>query len=205
VSRVIAGAVVAEDLADLGGVELEVDDQVAGEGVAEVVEAEGWLSVWVEACFGGGAGEAAAFDVAVAEWCAEAGGEDVVAGAGVGAREFVFFEEVGELGEEGDVTGGGGGVQADAFGSFVLARARELVAVADVDEPVVEVDVLPGEAEQFGEAHAGVEGRGDERPVGVQGVVEEFPDLVVAEHALFSFVGAGAFAFVQAPEGVVVD
>jgi hypothetical protein len=33
---------VAEDAADLGYVEPEVDDQVAGEGVAQVVEAKRW-------------------------------------------------------------------------------------------------------------------------------------------------------------------
>jgi hypothetical protein len=33
-----AGAGVAEDAADVGDVEFEVDDEVAGEGVAEVVD-----------------------------------------------------------------------------------------------------------------------------------------------------------------------
>ena len=35
-----AGAGVAEDAADLGDVEADVDDQVAGEGVAQVVETQ---------------------------------------------------------------------------------------------------------------------------------------------------------------------
>ena len=41
---------VAEDPADLGRVEPEVDDQVAGEGVAQVVEAERRPAVVVQPC-----------------------------------------------------------------------------------------------------------------------------------------------------------
>jgi hypothetical protein len=45
---------VAEDAADLGDVEADVDDQVAGEGVAQVVEAQAPLAL-VKAGLGGGA------------------------------------------------------------------------------------------------------------------------------------------------------
>ena len=74
-----AGAGVAEDAADLGDVEFEVDDEVACEGVSEVVDAEAWLVGGVELGVVGGASEAAAFDVSIAEWCAGGGREDVVA------------------------------------------------------------------------------------------------------------------------------
>jgi hypothetical protein len=57
-----AGA--AEDAADLGGVEPEVDDQVAGEGVAQVVEAQRRPAVLVQAGELCGASGRAAADVA---------------------------------------------------------------------------------------------------------------------------------------------
>jgi len=65
---------VAKDAADLRDVEPEVDDQVAGEGVAQIVKAHR-----LEAGRRGGALERAALDVAMAERHAVAGGEDVIA------------------------------------------------------------------------------------------------------------------------------
>ena len=50
-----AGAGVAEDAADLDDVEADVDDQMAGEGVTEIVEAHPSAGP-VEPCAGGGAG-----------------------------------------------------------------------------------------------------------------------------------------------------
>ena len=47
-----ARARVAEDAADLGYVESDVDDQVAGEGVAEIVEAHPPFRP-IESCIGG--------------------------------------------------------------------------------------------------------------------------------------------------------
>ena len=47
--------------------------------------------------------------------------------------------------------------------TFVVAGAGELVA--DVNQALVEVDVVPGESEEFGVAHAGVEGGGEEAVV----------------------------------------
>jgi hypothetical protein len=61
-----AGARVAEDRADLGDVEPQVDDQVACERISQVVETEPWLSLLVQAGPLGGAGERAPLDVAVA-------------------------------------------------------------------------------------------------------------------------------------------
>src|SRR5207237_9149164 len=66
-------------------------------------------------------------------------------------------------------------------------------------------DVVPGEAEQFGEAHAGVEGGGEEGAVAGKGGVEEACDLVVVEHALLAAVDAGSFVLFEAAEGVVGD
>jgi len=53
-----AGAGVAEDAADLGDVEADVDDQVAGERVAEVVETESAIAASGEAAVVDGAGAA---------------------------------------------------------------------------------------------------------------------------------------------------
>jgi hypothetical protein len=57
-----AGASVAEDAADLDDVEADVDDEVAGEGMAQVVKAHP-APVLVEAGAGGGAAEHALGDV----------------------------------------------------------------------------------------------------------------------------------------------
>ena len=57
---------VAEQAADLGDIESEVDDQVAGEGVAHVVEAKRRPAVVVQPGELGGAPEAASADIAVA-------------------------------------------------------------------------------------------------------------------------------------------
>jgi hypothetical protein len=58
---------VAEDAADLGNVELQVDDQVAGERVPQVVDAERRLALQVQAGVLRGAPEATSLDVAIAE------------------------------------------------------------------------------------------------------------------------------------------
>jgi len=55
---------VAEDAADLYDVEADVDDQVAGEGVAEIVEADAPAGP-VEPCAGGGAAKHPLGDVVV--------------------------------------------------------------------------------------------------------------------------------------------
>ena len=73
-----AGAGVAEDAADVGDVEFEVDDEVAGEGVAEVVDAQAGLVGWVEAGVVGGACEAAPFGIPRRQWRPARAREDVV-------------------------------------------------------------------------------------------------------------------------------
>jgi hypothetical protein len=74
-----AGAGVAEDAADLGDIEPQVDDQVAGEGVAQIVEAQRRRALAVDPGSLGGAGECASLDVSMSERGAAAGREDVVA------------------------------------------------------------------------------------------------------------------------------
>lgn len=106
-------------------------------------------------------------------------------------------------GEERDVAGGRLGLEADPPRWLVCSRARELVA--DVDEAILEVDVAPGEPEQFGEAQAGVEGGGEEGAVAGEAGVEEAADLVVVEHALLAAVDARSFVLFEAAERVVGD
>lgn len=72
------GAGVAEDAADLGDIELEVDDQVAGERVAEVVEAKAPPVAAVERGRVSSSLEAATADVALAVRRAVRGREDPV-------------------------------------------------------------------------------------------------------------------------------
>jgi hypothetical protein len=74
-----AGAGVAEDAADLGDIEPQVDDQVAGEGVAQIVEAQRRRALAVDPGSLGGAGECASLDVAMSERGAAPAREDVVA------------------------------------------------------------------------------------------------------------------------------
>jgi hypothetical protein len=92
-----AGAGVAEDGADLGDVESDVDDQVAGEGVAQVVEAQAPI-VAIEIRVDGGAAQDALGDVVVQERCAVRGREDVIGAAGKARAVFVLPENRGELG-----------------------------------------------------------------------------------------------------------
>jgi hypothetical protein len=83
---------VAEDAADVGDVEFEVDDEVACVGVAEVVDTQRRLVRNVESGLLCCCSEASAFGVAVVDRCARRGGEDVVAVCAVSAGEFVFGE-----------------------------------------------------------------------------------------------------------------
>jgi hypothetical protein len=72
--------------------------------------------------------------------------------------------------QQGNVACGGSGLQEDAAWWPLTGWAGE--SVADADGLGVEVDVLPGEAEQFGEAHAGVERGSEYRTVARQAVLE---------------------------------
>jgi len=111
-----AGAGVAEDAADLGDVEADVDDQVAGERVAEVVETESAIAASGEAAVVDGAGEGESGGVSVQERAAGAGREYVVGRVCVAGVAFVLAEDGGELGEEGDLAYGGACLGGDAAG-----------------------------------------------------------------------------------------
>jgi hypothetical protein len=53
----------------------------------------------------------------------------------------------------------------------------------------LEVNLGPGEGEQFGEAHAGIESGRQQRPVAREAGTEEFCDLCLAEDALRAWSG----------------
>lgn len=86
-----ARAGVAEDAGDLNDVEADVDDQVAGERVAEIVEAHP-PPVMVGAGPGGGATEDTLGDVVVQKRRADAGCEHEVGGASEARVALVLFD-----------------------------------------------------------------------------------------------------------------
>lgn len=96
------GAGVAEDAADLDDVEVDVDDQVAGEGVAQVVEAHPPV-VAIEPGVGSRSAEHALGDVVVEKRGAVCGCEYVIGSAPEAGAALVLAEDGGELGEEGNL------------------------------------------------------------------------------------------------------
>jgi hypothetical protein len=109
-------ACMAEDAADLADVEAQVDDEVAGEGVPEVVEAKRRLAASVEAGAFDRVGEGGTGDVSLPERCAQPCCKDVVVIAReVGAASFPG-EDGGELRGERDVADGGARLGCDAPG-----------------------------------------------------------------------------------------
>jgi hypothetical protein len=146
---------VAEDAADLGYVEPEVDDQVGGEDVAQVVEAKRRPHVVVQPGKLGGARQDAPADVAVAVGSATGGREHPVLASREPAALPVCAKQAGELDDERDVADRGGGLRRDPPGWAAAVGARELRA--HVDHAGGEVDVVPDEAEHLRDAQAGRE------------------------------------------------
>jgi hypothetical protein len=92
-----ARARVTKDVADLDDVEADVDDQMAREGVAQVVEAHA-PSLDIESGVDGGASEHPLGDVVVQERRAVRGREHVVRFGSEAGVSFVLLENRGELG-----------------------------------------------------------------------------------------------------------
>jgi hypothetical protein len=87
---------------------------------------------------------------------------------------------------------------SDGLDHALQTQAERTRSTRSVDEAFGEVDVVPGEAEEVGEAEAGVEGGGEEGAVAGEGGVEQARDLVVVEDALLAAVDAGAFVLFEA-------
>jgi hypothetical protein len=173
---------VAEDAADLGYVESEVDDQVAGEGVAQVVEAKWRPAVVVEPGELCGAPERAPADIAMAVGRPAGGRGHPVRAAREPAPLPVCAKQAGELRDERNVTQRGRGLRRDAPGGRAAVGARELCA--HVDHAGREIDVVPDQAEHLRDAQAGVEDGRRHQPVGLGAGAEQALDLGAAEHAL---------------------
>jgi hypothetical protein len=123
-----AGGRVSEDAADLGDVEADVDDQMAGERMAEVVEAHA-VHRGVES--GAGAAQPALRDVVMEERRAARGREDVVGAGRDAGAPLVLSQNDCELGEERDLAHRRARLRRHAMRRYAAAAARELVA--DVD------------------------------------------------------------------------
>jgi hypothetical protein len=146
-----ACAGVPEDAADLDDVETDVDDQMAGKGMTQIVEAH--PSVWaIEPCAGGGAAKHTLGHVVVQKRRAVAGREHVVGAAREAGAAFVLAENRGELGKERDLADRRARLRGDSVRRDAAAAARE--QMANVHDAGGEVHVVPAEAEHLGEAHA---------------------------------------------------
>ena len=134
-----AGAGVAKDAADLDDVKPDVDDQVAGEGVAEIMEAHP-PTVAIESRSGGGSTQYPLRDVVVQERGAVRGCEDVIGAAGETRAALGLSKNGGELGEERNLAERSSRLGWDPVRRDAAAAARELVA--DVDDAGGEVVVV---------------------------------------------------------------
>jgi hypothetical protein len=94
-----ARARVTEDAAHLDDVEPDIDDQVAGEGVTEIVEAQ--VAVAIETGVPGGAAEGAFGDVVVQERRAPFRCEHIVGAAAEARSSAVVAQDDAELGRRG--------------------------------------------------------------------------------------------------------
>ncbi len=92
----------SEDPADLRDVKPEIDDEVAGEGVPEIVEPQFWPVAFVEIGTVGGSPETTTRDVSVSMWGAACGRKDPIASLRVGTPKLVLGEHPGELREQRD-------------------------------------------------------------------------------------------------------
>jgi hypothetical protein len=96
-----------------------------------------------------------------------------------------------ELGEQRDLSERGARFRRHPVRGPAGAGAGELVA--DVDHGRREVNVRPAEREDFGEAHAGVDGGCQQRPVADRAGREQTAELVLGEDSLLTRPGVGSF------------
>lgn len=121
--------------ADLHDVEAEVDDQVAGKGMAEIVKPKAHA---VRAKAGGVGGEVkgASLDVALAEWRPTARREHPTTTSAAGRREPALAQQPSELRRERDLPHGRPRLRRNASRWRTGMGSRELRA--HVDTPAVE-------------------------------------------------------------------
>ena len=92
-----------KDPADLGDVEPQVDDQVAGDGVSQIMDPQSRQHLRIQPGPVGRPPQPAPLDVAGTKRSPERGGEDVVVVAGVGGGELVLFQERFQLRKQRDL------------------------------------------------------------------------------------------------------
>jgi hypothetical protein len=172
---------VAEDAADLDDVEADVDDQMAGEGVTQVVEAHPPAGP-IEPRVHGRSAKYALGDVVVEKRGAVACREHVVGTARETAAALVVAEDRSELGEEGDLADGGARLRRDPMRRDAAAAACELVA--NVHDTGGEVDVLPAQPEHLRQAHARIGAGEKQRPIPARTSSKEPGELCACEDAL---------------------
>jgi len=140
---------VAEDAADPYDVEPEVHDQVAREGVPEVVKPQGQRAV-AQAGSVGRVRERAALRVALDQRSSVAGREHPVT-PGLERRVVPMgAEDRGELRGEWNISDRAPGFRRDASCGLPDPGARELGA--NMEGSADEIDVVPDQPEQFGDA-----------------------------------------------------
>jgi len=176
-----ARAGVAEDAADLDDVGADVDDQVAGEGVAQVVEADP-PAIGIEPRVDSRSTEHTLGDVVVEKWRAVCRREHVIGTAREAGAAFVLTENGGKLGEKRDLPDGGARLRRDTVRRHAAAAARELMANAN--DGSRKVDVVPAEREHFGEPHARVRPGEEQRSVAAGAGGEKLGELRRGKDAL---------------------
>jgi hypothetical protein len=172
---------VSEDVADLGDVEADVDDQVTGERVPEIVEAYA-PAIAIQSGLHGGSAEDALGDVVMQVRRSVRGGEHEVASAAGQRGALVRSEHRRELGQRRNLTQRSARLRRHSAGWYAAPAAGELVA--NVDDARCEVDVTPAEREQLRQAHAGEDRGGEERPVALRACRDQAHEFVVVQHPL---------------------
>jgi hypothetical protein len=115
----------------------------------------------------------------------------------------VCAEQARELGDERNVAHRGGRLGRDALGGGAAVGARELRA--HVDHAGREVDVVPDQAEQLGDAQAGVEHGRQHQPIAGRAYAEQALDLRATEHALAPPLRPWALVGLEQLDGVGDD
>jgi hypothetical protein len=131
-------------------------------------------------------------------------GREHVVGAGREARSpLVCSQHGGELWEERDLALRGGRLRRHPVRSHAAAAARELMA--NVDHRGGEIDVMPAQREQLGEAQAGEGSGGEQGPVPLRAGAEQASELALAEHALLALRRVRALVAFEPPERMRAD
>lgn len=134
---------------------------------------------------------------------AVAGRERVIGAAGEVGAAFVLAENGGELGKERDFADRGARLREDAVGRDATPPGRELIT--DVNHTCGEVDVVPGEAEHFGEPQAGVCACEEQWPAAARAGGKETNELCAGEDTVVRAQRVRPLVALEPVEGMCVD